>query len=164
MNNKVIVIMDTISTHECTQILDVWESSVRSTHDFLTEENIQSIKPVVKSGLLQMQKVICMKDDENNIQAFMGISDYKIEMLFINDEFRGKGIGKKLIEYAINKLNVKYVDVNEQNKQAVGFYVYLGFKEYSRSKTDSQGNPFPILNMKLRYSTLTGVMNSKIRL
>ncbi|MGO0807523.1 hypothetical protein ACTPEF_27540 [Clostridioides difficile] len=31
-------------------------------------------------------------------------------------------MGKRLAEYAIEVLNVNYVDVNEQNQQALGFY------------------------------------------
>ncbi len=80
----------------------------------------------------------------------MGIHDSKIEMLFVSNDSRGNGIGKKLIEYAIEVLNVNYVDVNEQNPQAVGFYKHMGFDTFKRSEFDEQGNPFPILHMKLK--------------
>ena len=149
MNFETIFNIKEISTDECDEMLNVWESSVRATHDFLTEEDIKSIKPLVKSGLLEMEDIIYVKDDNSTIKGFMGIAENKIEMLFIKDEFRGNGIGKKLITYGIDKLNVKYVDVNEQNKEAVGFYIHLGFKKFNRSERDSQGNPFPILHMKL---------------
>lgn len=129
-------------------MLQVWESSVRATHDFLIEKDIESLKPLVKIGLTQVETMVCVKDD-NMIKAFMGIDKDKIEMLFIKGEYRSNGIGKKLILYAINKYNIKYVDVNEQNKKAVGFYTHLGFKEFDRSEIDGQGNPYPILHMKL---------------
>jgi putative acetyltransferase len=80
----------------------------------------------------------------------MGVHDGKIEMLFVSDKCRGKGIGKSLVEYAINSLNIKYVDVNEQNIQGVGFYKHMGFDIFKRSELDEQGNPFPILHMKLK--------------
>ena len=48
-------------------------------------------------------------------------------MLFIDNNHRGIGIGKKLITYAIDNLQVTKVDVNEQNNQAVGiFYKHIG--------------------------------------
>lgn len=78
----------------------------------------------------------------------MGVHDSKIEMLFVSDNCRGKGIGKKLIEYAIDVLNIKFVDVNEQNIQGVGFHKHMGFEIFKRSDLDEQGNPFPILHMK----------------
>lgn len=42
------------------------------------------------------------------------------------------------------------MDVNEQNPQAVGFYKHMGFDTFKRSEFDEQGNPFPILHMKLK--------------
>ncbi|ARC84907.1 acetyltransferase family protein [Clostridium argentinense CDC 2741] len=145
-----IEILNNIDEKDMDNILDVWESSVRATHTFLNEEDIISIKPQVKEGAYYVSKLVCVRDDKGAIQAFMGVHDYKIEMLFVSDECRGKGIGKSLVEYAINSLNIKYVDVNEQNIQGVGFYKYMGFDIFKRSELDEQGNPFPILHMKLK--------------
>ena len=54
------------------------------------------------------------------------------------------------MEYAVKTLNVNYVDVNEQNPQALGFYEHVGFEVFKKSEFDEQGNPFPILHMKLK--------------
>lgn len=145
-----IEILDNINKEDMDNILDVWESSVRATHTFLNEENIISIKPQVKEGAYYVSKLVCVRNNKGAIQAFMGVNDDKIEMLFVSDDYRGEGIGKRLIEYAINALNIKYVDVNEQNMQGVGFYKHMGFDIFKRSEFDEQGNPFPILHMKLK--------------
>ena len=79
----------------------------------------------------------------------MGISGKKLEMLFIKNNERKKGLGKQLLNYGIEKFNVKEVSVNEQNLNAKGFYEYMGFKTYKRAELDEQGNPYPILYMKL---------------
>ena len=63
------------------QLLEVWEDSVKATHTFLSNEEIENIK--------------------------------------------------------------KYVP------QAKGFYEHMGFKVYKRNELDEQGNPYPILYMKL---------------
>lgn len=145
-----IEILDDIDEKDMENILYVWESSVRATHTFLNEEDIISIKPQVKEGACYVSKLMCVRDDEGIVQAFMGVHDGKIEMLFVSDKCRGKGIGKSLVEYAINSLNIKYVDVNEQNIQGVGFYKHMEFDIFKRSELDEQGNPFPILHMKLK--------------
>ena len=72
-----------------------------------------------------------------------------LEMLFIDNKYRGAGIGKKLITYAIDNLQVTKVDVNEQNVQAVGFYEYMGFNIYKRSNLDGEGKEYLILHMQL---------------
>mgnify|MGYP004535423957 CR=1 FL=1 len=140
--------LNTINNKDMKELLDTWESSVRATHDFLSEEDIISIKPQVIEGANYVSNLLCVRDENGIIKAFMGIHNFKIEMLFISDEKRGNGVGKRLVEYAIKVLNVKYVDVNEQNPQAVGFYNHMGFKVFKKSELDEQGNPFPILHMK----------------
>lgn len=142
--------LNIINDKDMEEILDTWESSVRATHDFLSEENIISIKPQVKEAAKYVSNFLCVRDKKGIIKAFMGIHDFKIEMLFVSNDNRGNGIGKRLVEYAIEVLNVNYVDVNEQNQQALGFYKYMGFKVFKKSEFDEQGNPFPILHMKLK--------------
>jgi putative acetyltransferase len=70
-------------------------------------------------------------------------------MLFLQPGARGKGIGKMLLQHAIEMLGVTTVDVNEQNEQALGFYKHYGFKVKSRSEFDDTGRPFPIIHLKL---------------
>ncbi|AUM94751.1 TPA: GNAT family N-acetyltransferase [Clostridium botulinum] len=140
--------LNNINKDDVDNILKVWESSVRATHTFLKEEDIISIKPQVREGVDYVSKLLCVRDEKGHIQAFMGVHQSKIEMLFVDSNSRGNGIGKKLINYAINVLNAKFVDVNEQNTQGVGFYKHMGFDTFKRSEFDDYGNPFPILHMK----------------
>ena len=131
------------------RLLAVWESSVRATHDFLTEEDILALRPEVENGIKYIERLYCFYDENNVIQGFIGVVADKIEMLFVDALSRGCGIGKALVDQAINVLDVKYVDVNEQNPQGIGFYEKAGFKTFSRSDLDAQSKPFPILHMKI---------------
>ena len=79
----------------------------------------------------------------------MGIQNGRLEMLFIAPEERGKGIGKQLLQYGFQNYWIYEVMVNEQNPQAVGFYEHMGFETYKRTELDEEGNPYPLLYMKL---------------
>lgn len=79
----------------------------------------------------------------------MRTENRRLEMLFISPTERGKGIGKQLVQYGIKGFNINEVTVNKQNPQAVGFYEHIGFKTYKRTDLDEQGNPYPLLYMKL---------------
>jgi len=131
------------------EMLNVWENSVRATHDFLTEEDINFFKPLIIEQAFPAIDLRCVKNNFGKILGFIGVNDTKVEMLFILDEVRGQGFGKELLQYAIENLNVTEVDVNEQNPLAVGFYKHLGFKVKARSAVDDMGKPFPILHMAL---------------
>ena len=134
---------------EYVEIVEVWEASVRATHDFLSEDDIQFFKPLILNEYLSAVELRCIKNDAGNILGFLGVAEGKIEMLFIHPDWRGQGIGKLLLNYAVNDMGATKLDVNEQNPLAVGFYEHLGFKVTCRSEVDGMGNPFPLLHMQL---------------
>ena len=131
------------------QLLAVWEGSVRATHLFLSDNEIKSIKEYVPQALNGIAHLVIAEDDAGRPVAFMGIADGTLEMLFISPQERGKGLGKRLIQYGIKNYSVQQLAVNEQNPQAKGFYEHMGFQVYKRTDFDEQGNPYPLLYMSL---------------
>ncbi|MDR2230123.1 MAG: GNAT family N-acetyltransferase [Flavobacteriaceae bacterium] len=129
------------------KLMKIWESAVLNTHDFLKEEDFNYYKEHIPSYFEHV--TLLGYEIDGTLVGFMGISDENLEMLFIDHDFRGKGIGKKLIKHGIDHLKVSKVDVNEQNLQAVGFYQHIGFKILQRSEVDGQGKEYPILHMGL---------------
>ncbi len=131
------------------QLVKVWKDSVKETHLFLSDVEINNIQKYVPQALTDISHLI-IAEDENRIPiAFMGIAEQKLEMLFIAPKERGRGLGKKLMEYGIKEYSINKLGVNEQNPQAKGFYEHVGFYVYKRTETDEQGMPYPILYMKL---------------
>ena len=131
------------------QLLIVWESSVKATHLFLSENEIESIKKYVPQALKQIPHLIIVENKNQVPVGFMGIENQHLEMLFVSNEERGKGLGKKLLNYGIEQYSVNDLAVNEQNPLAKGFYEHMGFEVYKRTDRDEQGNPYPLLYMKL---------------
>jgi len=132
------------------KLIDVWEASVRATHDFLSEEKIAELKPLILEQYFNAVDLFCFKDNNDRILGFIGVAASNIEMLFVDPDYIGQKIGRKLIEYAIENLDASKVDVNEQNPDAIGFYQRMGFVQTGRSALDEQGNPFPLIHMKLK--------------
>ncbi|WP_214228228.1 GNAT family N-acetyltransferase [Pedobacter sp. B4-66] len=129
------------------RLIKIWESSVLNTHDFLKEEDFTYYKEQMP---VYFEHVTLWGFEEDGVLVgFMGFAEENLEMLFVHNDFRGKGVGKKLIMYAIDNLKVTKVDVNEQNTQAVGFYKNIGFHILNRSELDGQGKEYPILHMGL---------------
>ncbi|WP_407438205.1 GNAT family N-acetyltransferase [Lelliottia sp.] len=131
------------------RLVEVWESSVRATHHFLQESDIAALRPLLLNTYLPNLKVVIACDNVGIIHGFLGVDENRIEMLFVDDASRGKGVGKLLLKYAIDHFGANEVDVNEQNPQGVAFYRHMGFVQIGRSERDGQGNPFPLLHMKL---------------
>lgn len=141
--------VERVAAKDFEEIVEVWEASIRATHHFLREEDIVFYKPLILNEYLKAVNLFCIRDEQGKINGFLGTFEDKIEMLFLKPASRGKGIGKILLKHAIEKQNIKKVDVNEQNLLAIGFYEHLGFKVVSRLEMDSMGKPYPILSMEL---------------
>ena len=130
------------------ELIKVWEKSVRATHDFITEADIQHYKPLILNQYFDQLNLFCILDNKE-IQGFIGLDGQLIQMLFIDPSVRGTGVGKTLVDFAVQTHGANIVDVNEQNDQAVGFYLHIGFKTVERFDQDAAGKPYPILSMQL---------------
>lgn len=132
------------------QLVDIWESSVKATHLFLSQNEIESIKEYVILVLNEIRHLIIIENENNKPVGFMKVANQHLEMLFISNDERGKGLGKELLKYGIENYSINDLAVNEQNPLAKGFYEHMGFVVYKRTENDEQGNPYPLLYMKLK--------------
>ena len=129
-------------------LLGVWEGSVRATHLFLSESEIARLREYVPQALLAVE-ILVVAQKGGAPAAFMGVEDGSLEMLFVAPQERGRGLGRRLLRYGIDRLGVNRLAVNEQNPQARGFYERMGFKVFKRTELDEQGCPYPLLYMEL---------------
>ncbi|RBQ32551.1 GNAT family N-acetyltransferase [Arcobacter sp. FW59] len=140
--------------NEYKNLTEIWEDSVRATHNFLNESDINFFRPKILNEYLYAVQVYVYKDELGNILGFIGIDENKVEMLFIKSKYFKNGIGKKLLQYVIKNHDINEVDVNEQNTNAVNFYKYMCFEFVNRSETDGFGKPFPLLHLRLNHRAI----------
>lgn len=95
------------------QLARLWERSVRATHLFLSEDDIVAMRPEVREGLRAVLQLAVAFDDGAPL-GFAGVADGKLEMLFVDDAARGRGIGSALLKHAVDRWGVHRLDVNEQ--------------------------------------------------
>lgn len=129
-------------------LLLIWESSVAATHDFLSNQDIIMLRPVVLEGLRNIPVLFVASEGERPV-GFLGMHGDDVDMLFIHADFRGMGTGGALLRKALSR-GASRLDVNEQNTQAVGFYLHMGFCVTGRNEKDALGLPFPVLHMQIR--------------
>lgn len=129
------------------ELISLWEASVRRTHHFLEESDIQFYKPLVMEEGFPAASLHVVRNIAGRIMAFIGLRGDRIEMLFVHPNERGKGYGSRLVDFALQCRSVHRVDVNEQNREALDFYLHKGFRVVSRDELDSAGKPFPVLHM-----------------
>jgi putative acetyltransferase len=137
------------SPSDLPRLVAVWEAAVRQTHHFLSEGDIAFFRPFVREAFEGPLEVACVRDDEGTVLGFAGVSEGKLEMLFVDPACHGQGIGRDLLAHAVARMGARTVDVNEQNEGAVAFYRRLGAETLGRSERDGMGLPFPLLHLRL---------------
>lgn len=130
-------------------LLDIWLHAVRATHHFLQPQDIDELLPQVRDLYLPAVDVWVAVDEADRPLGFIGLAESHVEMLFIDPNRHGQGIGTALLDALRETRGLLSVDVNEQNPQAVGFYRHYGFRDTGRSERDGQGRAFPLLHMSL---------------
>jgi putative acetyltransferase len=130
------------------RLLEVWLNAVRATHHFLTESDVQSLLPIVRDHALpNLELWVLCEPDEVPI-GFIGLDGSSLEALFIDPSHVREGAGRCLTEHARHRKGPLIVSVNEQNSEALKFYIACGFEIVGRSPTDEGGRPFPLLLLR----------------
>lgn len=126
----------------------IWAASVQATHIFLQPSYFQEIYEAFPSYLPHVS-IYAAWAPNGHIAGFIGIASCKVEMLFVHPLYFGRGVGYSLLHHAVTEMHASSVDVNEQNTQAMEFYLRYGFRMVGRSATDAAGQPYPILHLSL---------------
>ncbi|WP_058303222.1 acetyltransferase [Gorillibacterium timonense] len=143
------IVLDQEKDHDA--LVEIWHKAVVQTHTFLSEEDIHFYHQVVQNGALNEVEIWVELNDEKEPTGFIGLDGKKIEMLFVDPDYHGLGIGRRLIGQAEKvKGSHLQVDVNEQNEGACAFYKRLGFVQTGRSELDGSGRPFPLLHLEYK--------------
>lgn len=135
------------------RLLQIWEEAVKATHSFLARQDFEFFRSELQNRWLPALGLNVFVTAENIIAGFLGYQisgkELKIEALFVDPACFGKGIGRRLLDDIIRPdINV-FIDVNEQNPQAMRFYEKYGFIVTGRSETDAFGRPYPLIHMRL---------------
>lgn len=130
-------------------LLDIWLRAVRATHHFLQPADIEALLVQLRDVYLPAVELWIAQDLKDGPLGFIGLNESHVEMLFIEPDRRGEGIGRALLDHARSSRGQMSVDVNEQNPEAVGFYLHYGFIQTGRSPLDGEGRPFPLLHLSL---------------
>jgi len=127
---------------------EVWHASVLATHDFLVAADFAEICVLVRRDYLPNHEFTVAVDDNDRVIGFLRADGNEIDSLYIAPAFRGQGLGRRFLAEAALRADNLEVEVNAQNRQAVGFYEAMGFCVISSTEADRDGRPYPLLRMR----------------
>ncbi len=106
------------------------------------------VLPLAKDYIDNPEKLtnIWVYDDEF-VKGMLHAEGQELMELYVDSFFQNEGIGSRLIEFAVNKLDVQYLDVLEKNTKAIRFYQRHGFVLTQKRQLE-QGTDEYIVKMK----------------
>lgn len=125
------------------RLLALWERSVRATHTFLSEAEILRIREYVPEALAQVPLLITAETVSCRPAAFMGLDGQSLEMLFVDPEAQGQGIGGRLVRWGMERCSLERVTVNEQNPRPSDFTGTWAFRLTGGPNATSRAAPIP---------------------
>ncbi|MDR2461040.1 MAG: GNAT family N-acetyltransferase [Deltaproteobacteria bacterium] len=143
------------TSDDITRVIEIWEVAVRSSHHFLSENDIIDIRQTVSQTISSVVGLFVAEGDFGELLGFTILAPESkaaqnqghVYSLFVDPSFHGLGLGNEFLNFAKISYDALSLDVNEDNDKAREFYVKRGFSVVSRSEKDNQGRPFPLLRM-----------------
>lgn len=109
------------------EILDVYDKSISDLNNEISKDSLEQIKNNTKEMIKSVENLIIVKNEEENIIGFMGCENENLEMLYLHPDYKNKGLGKELINIAINNHNVNKTQVTKINTNGIDFLSHMGF-------------------------------------
>ncbi|WP_232697390.1 N-acetyltransferase [Brevibacillus daliensis] len=109
-------------------VMDIWLKSNIEAHNCIPEQYWLDNYELVKTEYLPISNTN-IYEDQDTVKGFISIMDGSfIGALFVSNEYRGQGIGKKLINYCKERYDTLELAVFKDNKPAIAFYYSCNFK------------------------------------
>lgn len=119
------------------RIMEIWLESTIKAHDFIEKKYWEDNYNTVKYDYIPVSDVFVYEDEEN-IKGFIAIINSEfIGALFVDNNYQGCGIGRKLIEHIINLYDNLTLSVYKDNTKSVEFYKKMNFEIVSESIDES---------------------------
>lgn len=119
------------------KVMRIWYDGNLEAHDFIDKDYWDRNFGYVKRALLQAE--VYVYEINGTVVGFIGVDEGYIAGLFVDREYRGMGIGTKLMEYVKEKYDFFTLHVFENNYGAVTFYENRGLVRQEESVHEDLG-------------------------
>lgn len=107
------------------RVAEIWLHTNIKAHYFIPAQYWKEKAEIVKDMMLQAE--VCLYEDEQNIQGFIGVQGEYIAGIFVAPEMQSHGIGTRLLQYIKERKPALVLKVYQKNSRALSFYQREGF-------------------------------------
>ncbi|KYQ83469.1 GNAT family acetyltransferase [Acinetobacter sp. NRRL B-65365] len=115
------------TSNDFNELTKIWLQASIKAHHFIPASYWESNTTKMQEIYLPMSEVY-IAEDTSNIYGFIALVEDTVAALFVSPEHQAKGIGKQLISYAQEMRSRLELNVYQENKNSVKFYLASGFR------------------------------------
>lgn len=116
------------TSHDTDRLIVVWQLANSLAHPFLTEAFVNQVAIDIRSLYLPNADTWVLEED-NILVGFIALIGDEIGGLFLDPIHHGKGLGRLMVDHAVDLKGQLRVEVFERNEIGRRFYNCYGFKE-----------------------------------
>ena len=118
-------------------VVSVWRMASDLAHPFLTQAFQDKEQHNVRHVYPQFAE-IWVKEESGNIIGFIALIENELGAIFLHPDFHSRGMGREMMDFAVQQKGRLTLDVFEKNKIGRRFYKRYGFtfvKDYIHEET-----------------------------
>lgn len=115
------------TSNDFNELTRIWLQASIKAHHFIPASYWESNTTKMQEIYLPMSEVY-IAEDAINIYGFIALVEDTVAAIFISPEHQAKGIGKQLISYAQEMRSRLELNVYQENKNSIKFYLASGFR------------------------------------
>ncbi|WDZ52816.1 N-acetyltransferase [Acinetobacter vivianii] len=115
------------TSNDFNELTKIWLQASIKAHHFIPASYWESNITKMQEIYLPMSEVY-IAEDAINIYGFIALVEDTVAAIFVSPEHQAKGIGKQLISYAQEMRSRLELNVYQENKNSVKFYLASGFR------------------------------------
>ncbi len=128
------------------QLVTAWRASSVVAHSFLSPDFLDAEVESIREVYLPASEAWVAVEDER-VVGFLALLGNEIGALFVHPNFWGRGIGRALLDKAVELRGALTLEVFEENEIGRAFYTRYGFVATGREKHEETGQP--VIRMQL---------------
>lgn len=128
-----------LENYEVKEVMNIWLKTTTTAHNFIPEKYWIDNYNVVEEEYIPISTTFIYKEN-NMIKAFISIMNNSfIGALFVLEDYQGKGIGKKLLNYCKSLYSSLELGVYAENINAINFYKHCLFVVKTKQPNEDSG-------------------------
>lgn len=132
-------------------VLDIWLDCSTTAHRFIPRSYWEGKRKQMRDDYLPASLTVVWEDERTGtVAGFLSLVENYIAALFVQPAMQGRGVGKRLLEWAKAQHDTLELAVYVQNARAVSFYRREGFRAIREQIDSATGSR----ELVMRYAPL----------